>query len=170
MGLGLDNKVVIITGAARGLGQRYSLGFSREGAKVAVVDVLDCAETVGEIESRGGEVLSLRCDVTSKKDTVEMAKRTVERFGRIDVIVNNAGIYGGLQRNSFDQIPEEEILAVVKSHVLSTVSCCAAVVPFMKTQGGGKIVNITSGLIWNASPRSIHYAASKGAIPSKKAA
>ena len=76
MGLGLRDKVVIVTGSARGLGRNYASAFSKEGAKVVVCDLLDCGETIKEIESGRGEVLALKTDVTSEKSTVEMAKRT----------------------------------------------------------------------------------------------
>ncbi|MFC2013671.1 SDR family NAD(P)-dependent oxidoreductase, partial [Chloroflexota bacterium] len=97
----LKDKVVIVTGGARGLGREYALQFSSEGAKVAVCDVLDCGETAKEIESKGGEVLSLETDVSSEKSTIEMAQKTAERFGGIDILVNNAAIYGGIQPKPF---------------------------------------------------------------------
>lgn len=164
MELGLKNKVVIITGGARGLGRLYALAFSEEGAKVAVCDILDCGETVKSIEARGEEVLALKADLTSKVAAVELAKKTAERFGKIDVLVNNAGIYGGLERKSPDQIGEDEWDKVIASHAKSTFLCCEAVFPYMKEQGGGKIINVSSAVIFHGSTNVVHYATAKGAI------
>jgi len=82
----LRDKVAIITGSGRGLGKLYAERFAKEGSKVTVCDVIDCGETVKAIESIGGEALSLRTDVTSTEETVEMARKTVERFGKIDIL------------------------------------------------------------------------------------
>lgn len=163
-GLGLKDKVVIVTGAARGIGREYALGFAREGAKVVVCDILDCDETASAIEAQGAEVLTLKTDVTSEADTAAMASKTVERFGRIDVLVNNAGYYGGMKGMFFTERTVEEWQKMLNSHVIGAFLCTKAVFPIMKEQGGGKIVNISSGIVFNAFPGEDHYAAAKGAI------
>jgi len=164
MSLGLEGKVVIVTGSARGLGRRYALAFSKEGAKVVVCDILDCGETSEEIKTKGGEVLSLTTDVTSEKSTIDMARQTIKRFGRIDVLVNNAGFYGGIKSKFFDQITLDEWNKVMATHPIGTFLCCKAVFPFMKTQKAGKIINVASGVVFNASPGVDAYAAAKGAV------
>ena len=163
-GLGLKDKVVIVTGAARGLGKAYAEAFVEEGAKVVISDILDCGEAIKAVEAKGGEVLALKTDVTSKAQVDEMAKKAVERFGRIDVIVNNAGIYGGLRSKFFTEWTEEDMDKMLASHIKGTLLCCQAVFPYMKKQGGGKIVNVASGIVWNAFPGIIHYSAAKGGI------
>ena len=160
----LKDKVVIVTGSARGLGKLYSLRFSQEGARVVVCDVLDCAGTVKEIESGGGEVLSLKTDVTSEESTVEMAKRTIERFGRIDVLVNNAAIYGGIVTKPFYQISVDEWDSLMAVNLKGVFLCCKAVFPFMKEQGKGKIVNIASAVAFSGIPYFTHYTTSKGGV------
>lgn len=164
MELGLRDKVVIITGGSRGLGREYALAFSREGAKVVVCDILDCGETVKGIQSIGGEVLSLKTDVTSEKETVEMARETFKHFGKIDILVNNAGIYGGLRSKFFDEIGVDEWDRMMESHAKGTFLCCKAVFPFMKEQKQGKIVNVASGVVFSASTGIDHYATAKGAV------
>ena len=93
----LENKVAIITGSARGMGKTFALRFAREGAKVTLCDIHDCSSVAAEIISMGGEALALKTDITSENETAEMARKTFDRFGRIDILVNNAAIIGGLE-------------------------------------------------------------------------
>src|SRR5215471_9450712 len=104
----LKERVAIVTGAARGLGQAYSLALAREGAKVVAVDILPCADTVAKVQGVGGEAVGLTVDVADAQSTQAMATQTVQRFGRIDILVNNAAIYGGLTLTPFEQIAEAE--------------------------------------------------------------
>jgi len=164
----LKDKVAIITGSARGMGRVFALRFAKEGAKLTVCDVLDCKPVAEEIKAAGGEVLALKTDVTSEKDTAEMAKKTVERFGRIDILVNNAAVIGTIETKDFvkpvDEIVSadwDKILAVnIKGVFLSS----KAVIPYMKKQGGGKIVNMASTVAFTGLPHFIHYTTSKGGI------
>lgn len=160
----LKGKVAIITGSGRGLGRLYAERFVQEGAKVTVCDVIDCGETTKAIESTGGEVLSLNTDVTSDKSTAEMARKTVERFGKIDILVNNAAIYGGLKLKAFYEIDENEWDKVMAVNLKGAWLCCKAVFPYMKEQGWGKIVNISSGVHFKGIPYFLHYTASKGGV------
>jgi len=184
----LKGKVAIVTGSARNpsMGRSYALQFAKEGAKIVVCDLLDCGETAKEIESMGGEVLSLRTDVSSEESTIEMAEKISERFGRIDVLVNNAALYADLVFKPFYEFTVEEWdklmavnLRVFKPFYEFTVEewdklmavnlrgmflCCKAVFPFMKAQGKGKIVNITSTVAFEGIPGFIHYATSKGGV------
>ena len=160
----LKDKVAIVTGGARGIGKEYSLRFAEEGAKVTICDILDCAETAGEIEAKGGEVLALKTDVASEESTVEMAKKTVERFGRIDILANNAAIYGGLQLKPFHEVSVDEWDKMMAVNLRGTWLCCKAVFPYMKEQGYGKIVNLASEVFFTGSNGFAHYVASKGGI------
>ena len=99
----LKDKVAIITGGARGLGREIASRFVKEGARVTICDILDCSPVARELEAQGAEVLPLETDVTNEQDTMAMATRTVARFGGIDILINNAAIYGGIEnKNSFD--------------------------------------------------------------------
>ena len=160
----LKDRVAIVTGAARGIGQAYCLALAREGAHIVAADILPCAETVAIVEQAGGEALGVTADVSKAQSTQAMAAQTLQRFGRIDILVNNAAVYGGLQLTPFEQIPEAEWDRVMAVNVKGIWLCCKAVVPVMKQQGKGKIINISSDTIWMGVPLFLHYVASKGAV------
>jgi NAD(P)-dependent dehydrogenase (short-subunit alcohol dehydrogenase family) len=160
----LKDRVAIVTGAARGIGQTYCLALAREGASVVATDILSCAATVAQVQEAGGEALGLAVDVANAQSTQAMAAQTVQRFGRIDILVNNAAIYGGLKLTPFEQIPEAEWDRVMAVNVKGIWLCCTAVVPIMRQQGRGKIINISSDTIWMGVPLFLHYVASKGAV------
>jgi len=161
----LKGKVAIITGSARGMGRVFALRFAQEGAKLTICDVLDCEPVAKEIKTIGGEVLALKTDITSEKDTAEMAKKTAQRFGRIDILVNNAAIIGG---ENFMKPPEQTMAKdwnrIMEVNVTGTFLCCKAVIPYMKKQGGGKIVNIASTAGLFGIPFFLHYSTSKGGV------
>jgi len=164
----LKNKVAIITGSARGMGRVFALRFAREGAKLTVCDVLDCAPVAAEIEAIGGEALAIKVDVTSEEDTAEMAKKTAERFGRIDILVNNAAVIGTIEVKDFVK-PVEELTAadwdrILAVNIKGVFLCSKAVMPYMKKQGGGKIVNMASTVAFSGLPHFIHYSTSKGGV------
>ncbi len=161
----LKDKVAIITGSARGLGRVFALRFAREGAKLTICDILDCEPVAKEIEAIGGEVLVLKTDVTSEKDTAEMAKKTVQRFDRIDILVNNAGIVGGKDfMKPPEQLMAEDWDRILAVNIKGVFLCCKAVIPYMKKQGKGKIVNITSTTAFTGLPFFLHYSTSKGSV------
>ncbi len=128
------NKVVIVTGSGGGIGKVYAESFAKLGAKVTVCDIVDCSETEKSIKAIGGEVLVLKTDITSEKDNIEMAKKTIERFGRIDVLVNNAAIWGGLKLQPFWEISSEDFDKLLTVNIKGMFLSCKAVVPYMKKQ------------------------------------
>ena len=154
----------MVTGAARGIGQTYCLALAREGAKVVAIDILSCTETVAKVQQAGGEALGVTADVANTESIQAMAAQTLQRFGRIDILVNNAAIYGGLKLTPFEQISEAEWDRVMAVNVKGIWLCCKAVMPVMKQQGKGKIINISSDTIWLGVPLFLHYVASKGAV------
>lgn len=160
----LKDKVVIVTGSARGLGRAFAARFAQEGAKVVVCDILDGSETARQIASSGGTVLTLHTDVTSVGDTLEMARKTVERFGRIDVLVNNAAMQADIVRKPFWEIDSVEWDRVMAVNLKGTFLCTKAVFPFMKAQGSGKIVNISSGTAFDGGHKTVHYTTSKAGV------
>jgi 3-oxoacyl-[acyl-carrier protein] reductase len=164
----LKDKVAIITGSARGMGRVFARLFAQEGAKLTVCDVLDCTPVAEEIKALGGEALVLKVDVSSEQDTAEMARKTAERFGRIDILVNNAAIIGGIENKDFVK-PVEELVAadwdrMLAVNVKGVFLCSKAVIPYMKKQGGGKIVNIASTTAFTGLPDFLHYSTSKGGV------
>lgn len=165
VGFELQDKVVVITGAAGGLGREFALGFAAEGAKIVAADVSEAglAETVKLVEAAGGEALAVRVDVTSKPSTDALADAALAHFGRIDVLVNNAAIYATLKRAKFTEIDPDEWDRVMNVNVKGAWLCSASVYPKM-TQPGGRIVNIASATVFSGSPLWMHYVASKSAV------
>src|SRR6187399_186790 len=147
----LDGKVAIVTGGAQGIGAAIAAGLEAEGAAVVVADLNP---------PDGG----LRADVASEEDVARMVAETLDRHCRIDALVNNAGLYASLEMRPFTEIPLEEWNRVMEVNVASMFLTCRAVVPVMRDQGGGKIVNISSGTPFRGVPFLLHYVTSKGAI------
>ncbi len=147
----LGGKVAIVTGGAQGIGAAIARGLAEAGATVVVAD-LDPPEG------------QLRADVSSEEDVAGMVDETLERHGRLDVLVNNAGLYASLAMRPFTDIPLEEWNRVMEINVASMFLTSRAVVPVMREQGGGKIVNISSGTPFRGVPFLLHYVTSKGAI------
>jgi NAD(P)-dependent dehydrogenase (short-subunit alcohol dehydrogenase family) len=162
--LRLKDRVAVVTGAARGIGQAYCLALAREGAGIVAADILSCAQTVAKVQETGGDALGITVDVADAQSTQAMAAQALQRFGRIDILVNNAAVYGGLQLTPFEQIPEAEWDHVMAVNVKGLWLCCKAVIPSMKQQGYGKIINISSDTIWMGIPLFLHYVTSKGAV------
>ncbi len=158
----LQGRVAIVTGGARGIGQEYCAALAREGAKVVAADVLSSAETVGKIRQAGGEAEGIVADVSVERDTQAMADLAMRRFGRVDILVNNAALLARMK--PFDQITETEWDRLMAVNVKGLWQCCKAVVPIMRRQSKGKIINVSSSTIWVGSPMILHYVASKGAV------
>ena len=160
----LNDRVIIVTGGAKGIGRAYCLGAAGEGARVVVADIADTTPTAKDVEARGAQALGVECDVAREADTQRLATETLARFGRIDVLVNNAALYGTLQRRPFMEIPVEEWDRVMAVNLRGLFLCARAVFPAMKTQGKGKIINIASSTFFKGVPDYIHYTTSKGGV------
>ena len=160
----LDGRVAIVTGAGRGIGVHYAKALAEEGAKVCCSDILDTENTVNIIKQAGGEAIGNQCDVTDPDQVRAMVADTVGAFGKIDIMVTNAAIFADLQQRSFMEIPEEEWDRVMAVNTRGVFSCVKAVVPEMRKNGYGKIVNIASGTVFKGTPMMLHYVSSKGAM------
>jgi NAD(P)-dependent dehydrogenase (short-subunit alcohol dehydrogenase family) len=160
----LEDKVVIVTGAGRGLGQAYAVEAARLGAKIVAGDVLDCGDTVRRIEADGGTAIGVELDVTKMGTVSAMAESAVDAFGGINVLVNNAALYGGLTGGRFDQLDEDEWDRCMNVNVKGIWNCCKAVVPHMQNAGGGSIVNVASLAATYGLPFVLHYTTSKAAV------
>jgi NAD(P)-dependent dehydrogenase (short-subunit alcohol dehydrogenase family) len=160
----LAGRVAIVTGAAQGIGAEYARALAAQGAAVIVADILDGTAVAEDIVSAGGRALACRCDVTDPASVEAMVVTAVERFGRLDILVNNAALFGKISRKRFDQIESAEWDRMMAVNVRGTFECVKAAVPAMRRQGYGKIVNIASGTVFKGAPMLLHYVTSKGAI------
>ncbi len=163
----LKDKVAVVTGGAKGLGRAFALRLAEEGAQVMVVtrkDMDNLEETVSRIEKLGGRAASFQADVTREEDTLAMAAAVVERFGRIDILVNNAAVYDGLKRKPFYEIDPDEWDLVMNVNVKGAFLAVRAVFPYMRENKYGKIVNLSSEVFFTGSNGFVHYVASKGGI------
>ncbi len=156
--------VAIVTGGAMGIGLAIVRALLAEGAQVVIADSAGAAEAA---EAEGGArkgVVGVSCDVSSRSDTEAMATAALEAFGRIDVLVNNAGIYSTLEMTPFEDLDIDEWRRVLEVNVIGQAMATRAVVPAMRRQGGGSIVNLSSGTPFKGVPFMLHYVASKGAV------
>ncbi len=163
----LTGKVAIVTGGARGIGATYARALAAAGARVVIADVLESEgrALAGELSGRQAQAMFIRTDVSRQADAARLAQQTAERFGAINVLVNNAALFGDLgAKKPFDEISEGEWDAVMSVNVKGIWQCVKAVAPYMRRQGGGKIINISSSTIYTASPGLAHYVASKAAV------
>ena len=161
--LGLAGKRVIVTGAAGGLGRAFALAFAKAGCTVMAGDVSDVSETVALIAARR-HGFGAMLDVTSADSCRAVAEQAQAQMGGLDVLVNNAALYGGLQRANFEDIDEavwDRVMAVNVKGVWQASRFCA---PLMRAAGGGSIINIASATVFSGSPQWMHYVASKGAV------
>jgi len=147
----LEGRVALVTGGAQGIGAAIADGLAAEGATVAIADMNP---------PEGG----IRADVANEDDVRRMVDETLERHGRLDILINNAGLYASLAMRPFTEIPLEEWRQVMDVNVASMFLTCRAAVPVMREQRGGKIVNISSGTPFRGVPFLLHYVTSKGAI------
>lgn len=163
----LDGKVAIITGAGKGLGAAFAIRFATEGAKLCLVtrkDMEGLKKVAEQVTAKGAECMWFQADVTKLEDVNRMADETVKKFGTIDILVNNAAYYFGVERRPFNKIPQEEWDMMMAINVKGPWLCTQAVYPHMKAQGKGKIVNLTSEVFFTGSNGFVHYVASKGGV------
>src|SRR5690554_7625593 len=161
MSLRFKDKVMVITGAAQGIGKRVAERAGAEGARLALVDRADLIhEVVAELTEQGVEAIALQADLETWAGAAEVMAKSVEHFGRIDILINNVG--GAINFKPFTEFSATEISAEITRSLMPTLWCCRAVLPTMVEQGGGVIVNVSS-----AATRGIHripYSAAKGGV------
>ncbi len=157
-------KVAIVTGGAMGIGRAVAEGLLAEGANVVIADRAGAVEAARALDNAGNAVIGVACDVSSRDDTEAMAGAALEAFGRIDVLVNNAGIYSSLKTGPFEDLDIEEWRRILDVNVIGQAMATRAVVPAMRRQGGGSVVNFSSGTPFKGVPFLLHYVASKGAV------
>lgn len=160
-----EDKTVIVTGAAQGMGKATALAFAREGAKVAVADISDegVQSVAQEIQDMGQQGVAIKADVSDAAQVEDMVRRVLERFGTVDVLVNNAGVLG--QTGPLEQIDDREWARVIDINLTGVFYCTKAVLPIMKEKRAGKIVNVSSSAGRSYSTfGAAHYTASKAGV------
>jgi 3-oxoacyl-[acyl-carrier protein] reductase len=163
---GLKDKVVIVTGGGHGIGKAYCLGFGQSGARVVIADIdKPAADQVSAeiMRQKGAQALALHTDIADERSTKDMAAAVFQHFGRIDVLINNAAIFATIPMNrgrieTIDPAEWDRLMAV---NLKGLFFCCRAVLPSMRAQKSGKIINIASGTVFAGSPGRIHYVTSK---------
>jgi 3-oxoacyl-[acyl-carrier protein] reductase len=159
----LNDRVAIVTGGARGIGQGIGLRLAEEGARVAIFDLNfeEASKTVQDIERTGSPALALKVDVTKLEEIEASVKQVVSKFGKVDILVNNAGLSLSC---AVSKMSEETWDKVQDVNLKGAFLCCRAVIPYMKECRSGKIVNITSIGALRATPLTVHYSASKAGL------
>jgi NAD(P)-dependent dehydrogenase (short-subunit alcohol dehydrogenase family) len=159
----LDGKVAIVTGAALGIGPYYARGLAAEGAKVAIIDVEPADRIVAEIKAAGGTAMSMVGDVSDGAAVKKFTAAVENAYGGVHILINNASL-ARMGRLSVTELSTEEWDRYFAVNVRGMFLCVQAVVPIMQRQNYGKIVNISSGTVWNGPPMMLHYVSTKGAI------
>jgi NAD(P)-dependent dehydrogenase (short-subunit alcohol dehydrogenase family) len=159
----LSGKVAVITGAAQGIGAAFAVGFAREGAKIVIGDLADAGTTIKRVEKEGSEAIYVKTDVNDEAQCFALVKAGFDRFGAIDILINNAAVFANIVLKPFMELTSEEYKRVVEINTSGAFHCIKAVFPYMKDKGG-KIINMSSASILEGVPGMPHYVASKGAI------
>lgn len=163
---GLTGRVAIVTGSARGIGRAIAEAYARAGALVILADLHgpEADDVARGIAEGGGRAIAVKTDVTSGSAVDALVARALEVEGRVDILVNNAGIYDGIRSVGLEELTEAEWDSVLRVNVRGVWNCTRAVVPPMRAQGYGKIINLASGTFLVGTPFNLHYVASKGAV------
>lgn len=159
-------RVVVVTGGGQGIGREYAIEFAARGNAVVIADLnSENAESVHrEIQAQGGTSLAVATNVADKASVDAMVQKTVDRFGTVDVLINNAAIFSALKMKPFEQISLDEWEKVFAVNSRGVFLCAQAVAPYMKKQRSGRIVNISSSVVTTGRANYAHYVASKGAV------
>lgn len=159
----LKDKVIIVTGGDSGLGRAASIAFIKEGAKVVIAylnEDKDAQDTKNYINSMGGDCLLIKGDITKKEFCKEIVKKTIDKYGKIDVLVNNAGVQ--YQQDTLESIPDEQFDWTMKVNVYAMFYLTKEVLPYLKS--GSSIINLSSVTTFYGEPQLIDYVTTKGAI------
>lgn len=160
----LNGRIIMLTGAAQGIGAQYARALAAEGATLALCDVQTPKKILTELRAKGHVVTGGVCDVTDPDAVRAFVAKAKDELGTITGLVNNAAIFASLTPGPFEDIPSEQFDRVMQVNVRGSFECIRAVLPGMKAKGYGKIVNVASGTAFKGTPGLLHYTASKGAV------
>jgi NAD(P)-dependent dehydrogenase (short-subunit alcohol dehydrogenase family) len=161
--ISLAGRVIIVTGAAGPIGSVYARRLLEAGASVVLADIGN-PKAVAKLISGNPRALFVPTDVRSQEETEALVEKTLGKFGRIDALINNAAMFSVLTRQPFEQLEIAEWEHVLSVNVIGVFNCTRAVVPVMRKQGSGKIINLSSNVVHKGLPNLLHYVASKGAV------
>ena len=163
----LEGKVAIITGASRGIGRAFALRFAEEGAKLLLTttSLERAAGVVKQIRAKGGEAVAMEADISDEDDTKKIAEKVMQQYGKVDILINNAGVWYGVEAKPWDAWTVEDWDRIFAVNVRGTWLCCKAIAPLMIKQSRGRIINISSHIIRVPDAQFfLAYALSKAAI------
>ena len=164
--MSLEGRVAIVTGGAMGIGFAAAETLAERGAAVLIADREGAAQAAGRLAAQGRRALGLTVDVASETDAAEMVARAEAELGGVDILINNAAVFTSLTPRPFEEIDPAEWRRVMDVNVMGIFFACRAALPAFKRRGGGRIVNIASGVAFKGNPYMAHYVASKGAVVS----
>ena len=159
-----QDRVVIVTGGARGIGLSIARHLGSEGARVMIADMDNALASAELLQSEGLNASGIAVDVSDEEQVAAMIASCEDRYGRLDALINNAGIYASLKPTPFEQLTKTEWRKVLDVNVIGLFLCCQVAMPAFRRAGGGSIVNISSGVAFKGNPLMAHYVASKGAV------
>ncbi len=159
-----DGRVAIVTGGAGAIGTAYCKGFAAEGATVVVADLADPSDLVNELRASGCQALGVTVDIADKASTEAMAQTVLDEYGRVDILVNNAAFFKEVSRGPMEDISVDEWDLTMAVNVRGPWLCSRSVLPAMKHQEHGRIINISSNVVWKGVPGFLHYTTSKSAL------
>jgi 3-oxoacyl-[acyl-carrier protein] reductase len=162
----VKGRVVIVTGAGQGIGRELARQFAAAGAIAVVADLnpTNAAAVVAEIEAAGGQGFATTVDIASRESAEAMAAAVKAKYGRVDALINNAGIFATLNKRAFDQIPQAEWDLVIKVNITGIFNCVCAVAQTMRDQRYGRIINMSSDSVHKGTMNYLHYVTSKSAV------
>jgi len=160
----LAGRTAIVTGGASGIGRAIAQRLAGEGAAVVIADLERFDEAAQALTSLGARAIGVCTDVSSEDDVARMSRETARVFGRVDILVNNAAYFSSIEQRPFEAISAGEWRKAMDVNVLGVFLCCRAIVPHMRRQGAGRIVNLASPTAIKGSPHFLHYVTSKGAV------
>lgn len=162
----LRDKVAIVTGAATGIGLAIARKLAAEGARIVIADIREPGRGVAALAVDGFPALAVEADVALEESVEAMVRATVDAYGAVDILVNNAAISHELQLTPFEKLSKAEFDRMLSVNTVGVFLCCKAVSPLMRARKWGRIINITSGTAFKGAPFLMHYIASKGAVMS----
>jgi 3-oxoacyl-[acyl-carrier protein] reductase len=164
--MSLKGKVAVITGGGQGLGRSYAFTLAENGAKVAIAEINaeKAEQVVQELREKNYEAIAVKVDVSDEASTQIMTDAVIEKWGKIDILINNAAYFSTIKMKPFEEISVEEWDLAMAVNLRGAFLCCKAVVPHMKKERSGTIVNVTSATVLEGRPNYLHYVSSKAGI------